>query len=519
MQHQIMREMMFFPLLLSLISFFGPSFASYDSAGYGAGGLSLDSIAKMQTSAVTNKEAFRSSSRNFVKPIIPFPSIVDMMSKSSTEFKASPIDPNIVEDNKLTVAPENLKFVSNSDDLKVTEADDAVHQLVDMIQDSKYSDEEEVLTANMIRLVEQPRRPELEMPKDGGKTAKKIRVPGKLIELLRSDIPITDKRKYLDQLTIRLKLNDVYDYPTLKIIEEGVSSDGIFDTTDEQIDLGQPRVPRAKTFPDLVLHPVGHFQLAQNRQDQTIQNTHNSLTPQETGSQEIIYDYSDLVYEYPEYDDNDDQNYLLDEAKEQDFSTIKIEKEPATNREDHSSRKPKKISSEQNTDSNSRLVLQKFHKSHLNTNRKSEQLKQPRNNEKKEVNNFGFPSSFGEAGVDFPMFDLHRMPSSSFQCDGLVNGGLYADVSAQCQMYHICVQQGTSGMVRHSFLCPNGTLFSQETLSCTTWHQVDCSVQGVDILSELIESWDQERNFIDSGEEVRDPLRDLPWRFRDREAV
>ena len=30
----------------------------------------------------------------------------------------------------------------------------------------------------------------------------------------------------------RLKLNDGYDYPTLKIIEEGVSTDGIFDTPD-----------------------------------------------------------------------------------------------------------------------------------------------------------------------------------------------------------------------------------------------------------------------------------------------
>ena len=148
----------------------------------------------------------------------------------------------------------------------------------------------------------------------------------------------------------RLKLNDVYDYPTLKIIEEGVSSDGIFDTTDgknpslhmnyifhslftEQIDLGQPRVPRAKTFPDLVLHPVGHFQLAQNRQDQTIQNTQNSLTPQETGRQEITYDYTDLVYEYPEYDD---QYNLFDEDKEQDFSNIKIEKQPASIRADNS---------------------------------------------------------------------------------------------------------------------------------------------------------------------------------------
>ena len=42
---------------------------------------------------------------------------------------------------------------------------------------------------------------------------------------------------------------------------------------------------------------------------------------------------------------------------------------------------------------------------------------------------------------------------------------------------------GINGMVRHSFLCPNGTLFSQETLSCTAWHQVDCTTQGVEVLS------------------------------------
>merc|ERR1712110_486227 len=122
----------------------------------------------------------------------------------------------------------------------------------------------------MIRLVEQPRF-NLELTDDERKTAKKIRVPGKLIELLRSDIPITDKRKYLDQLTIRLKLNDAYDYPTLKIIKEGDNPDEIFDTT-EQLDPGQLRVPRAKTFPDLVLHPLGHFQLAQNQQSSTRQH-------------------------------------------------------------------------------------------------------------------------------------------------------------------------------------------------------------------------------------------------------
>ena len=70
---------------------------------------------------------------------------------------------------------------------------------------------------------------------------------------------------------------------------------------------------------------MGHFQLAQNRQDQTVQNTQISLTPQEPRRQEITYDYTDLVYEYPEYDVEDNQYYLFDEDKEQDFRNIKIE--------------------------------------------------------------------------------------------------------------------------------------------------------------------------------------------------
>ena len=58
----------------------------------------------------------------------------------------------------------------------------------------------------------------------------------------------------------------------------------------------------------------------------------------------------------------------------------------------------------------------------------------------------------------------------------------------------------------------------QETLSCTIWHQVDCTAQGVKLLSDLVFAWDKERDFIDSGAKVEDPLRDLPWRYRDIEA-
>ena len=94
----------------------------------------------------------------------------------------------------------------------------------------------------------------------------------------------------------------------------------------EQIDPGQLRVPRAKTFPDLVLHPLGHFQLVQDQQDPTRED----LIPQDTGRQEINFDYSDLVYEYPDYEDEEDEYYFLNEDKEKDFSNIKIERKPVT---------------------------------------------------------------------------------------------------------------------------------------------------------------------------------------------
>ena len=49
-----------------------------------------------------------------------------------------------------------------------------------------------------------------------------------------------------------------------------------------------------------------------------------------------------------------------------------------------------------------------------------------------------------------------------------VEGGHYADVSpvSRCQVFHVCVVAGPGKLaatLRHvSFLCPNGTLFSQQ---------------------------------------------------------
>ena len=37
--------------------------------------------------------------------------------------------------------------------------------------------------------------------------------------------------------------------------------------------------------------------------------------------------------------------------------------------------------------------------------------------------NFGFPANFGRAGVDFPIYSMDSIPSTSFSCDGRVKGG------------------------------------------------------------------------------------------------
>lgn len=48
--------------------------------------------------------------------------------------------------------------------------------------------------------------------------------------------------------------------------------------------------------------------------------------------------------------------------------------------------------------------------------------------------------------------------------------GYYADVEARCQVFHICALNKT-----FNFLCPNGTIFSQENLVCVWWNQFDCN--------------------------------------------
>merc|ERR1712223_531353 len=80
----------------------------------------------------------------------------------------------------------------------------------------------------------------------------------------------------------------------------------------------------------------------------------------------------------------------------------------------------------------------------------------------------------GVPGDDYPIFA--EVPDTAFECDGLVEGGYYADVEAECQVFHICGNDGNGGLTKYSFLCPNGTLFNQQYFVCDWWFNVDCSL-------------------------------------------
>ncbi len=56
-----------------------------------------------------------------------------------------------------------------------------------------------------------------------------------------------------------------------------------------------------------------------------------------------------------------------------------------------------------------------------------------------------------------------------------VEGGYYSDPEAECQAFHVCTADGLGGLAKYSFLCPNGTLFSQEYFICDWWFNFDCS--------------------------------------------
>ena len=84
-----------------------------------------------------------------------------------------------------------------------------------------------------------------------------------------------------------------------------------------------------------------------------------------------------------------------------------------------------------------------------------------------EVNIPGIP------GEDYPIYA--EVPDTGFTCDGLVEGGYYADPAAECQAFHICANDGAEGLKTYSVLCPNGTVFNQGVFVCDWWFNFDCA--------------------------------------------
>jgi len=81
----------------------------------------------------------------------------------------------------------------------------------------------------------------------------------------------------------------------------------------------------------------------------------------------------------------------------------------------------------------------------------------------------------GEPGQDYPI--LASIENTEFDCQGKVFGGFYADPDTDCQGYHVCLQDPSNSNQQFpiSFLCPNGTIFNQESFTCEWWFNVDCS--------------------------------------------
>merc|ERR1712029_1004808 len=77
----------------------------------------------------------------------------------------------------------------------------------------------------------------------------------------------------------------------------------------------------------------------------------------------------------------------------------------------------------------------------------------------------------GTPGVDYPI--LSTVPATGFSCNDYSYSGYFADTSPQsrCQVFHMCHSDG----LHDTFLCPNGTIFNQQTFVCELWFNVDCA--------------------------------------------
>merc|ERR1719427_2645340 len=80
----------------------------------------------------------------------------------------------------------------------------------------------------------------------------------------------------------------------------------------------------------------------------------------------------------------------------------------------------------------------------------------------------------GVPGVDYPI--LSAVPETWFSCSDYSYSGYFADTApeSRCQVFHMC----HSDCLHNAFLCPNGTIFNQQTFVCELWFNVDCAASS-----------------------------------------
>ncbi|XP_053682312.1 uncharacterized protein LOC128732900 [Sabethes cyaneus] len=76
----------------------------------------------------------------------------------------------------------------------------------------------------------------------------------------------------------------------------------------------------------------------------------------------------------------------------------------------------------------------------------------------------------GRPGTDYPI--LAAVPYTNFYCDEQDYPGFFADMETRCQGWHYCDIDGRQA----TFLCPNGTQFSQAVFVCDWWFNVRCDL-------------------------------------------
>ncbi|XP_034256384.1 uncharacterized protein LOC117654223 [Thrips palmi] len=76
----------------------------------------------------------------------------------------------------------------------------------------------------------------------------------------------------------------------------------------------------------------------------------------------------------------------------------------------------------------------------------------------------------GRPGTDYPVLGV--VPYTNFYCDEQEYPGFFADMDTRCQAWHYCDIDGRQA----TFLCPNGTQFSQAVFVCDWWFNVRCDL-------------------------------------------